>query len=202
MALTPEKIAELKAAYGAGLSLFEVDDQQIVTKPVDLKSYRAFKKTVLGGGGQMLAAEELLFAALVYPAPEVVRAYLDRRPLALKEIGDELVDASGLVDAAGEKITWTSQGVDASGNEAFASGDLTVTLMPVAGAVGRLYQQRIDNPTDRPMAGEWLLQQVIVTPTWEQLESRLHGRPFVLDRLVGLVAERAGRSVEVRAKKL
>ena len=41
--LTQDKIAALKAAHGPR-SLFEVDELQIVCRPMDLKAWRGFKR--------------------------------------------------------------------------------------------------------------------------------------------------------------
>lgn len=194
--LTPEKIAELKAAHGKNLLLTEVDELQIVTRPVGLKEWRAFKKSILGAEGHMVATENLLFSTLVYPAPDQLRAYLDRKPLAVTEIGGDVTDAAGTL------LTWQSQGVDGDGNETLTVDDLVVKVSPVSGVAGRLYQQRLDDNETKAGAGEWLIQQVLVSPTWPELEARVAGRPFVLGSLSVLLAERAGRGVEVRSKKL
>lgn len=194
--LTPDKIAELKAKHGPDLNLHEVEGLQLVTRPVDMKAWRAFRKRVLTPLEAPQAGEELLFEVLVYPEAPAVRAYLERKPLAIGGLCDEVCKEAGALSS------WVLVSGDGEGNEQLTNGGLRVTLRPIAGAVGRLYQQRLDDPKLAPGATEWLLQQAVAAPEWSELEAAVGGRPFVLDRLGTLVAERAGRSVEIRTKKL
>jgi hypothetical protein len=194
--LTKEKIAELKAAHGQDLSLHNLGDIQIVTRPVDLKAYRAFRRRSMSPREKGQAQDGLIFDVAVFPSPDTIRAYFDRKPFALPQFANEICKEAGVL------WQWISQGVDGQGQETFRCEDMEVVLQPVSGVVGRLYQQREDDPQLGPGAVEWLLQQVIVSPEWPDVESRIHGRPFALDRLADIVTERAGRAVEVRTKKL
>ena len=194
--LTAEKIAELKTAHPRGLQLFEVEGFKIVTRLVDMKAYRAFKKRANSPVEKSQTGEGLLFDLLVFPSKEEVFDFLYRMPLAIGEIADEICKEAGAL------TIWASEGIDSSDNETFTAGDLTVVMEPIKGAVGRLYQARLDDPDLTVGAAEWLLEQVIVSPAWPDLLARVDGRPFVLDRLARIASERAGRAVEVRAKKL
>lgn len=194
--LTQDKIAALKAAHGPELSLFEVDALQIVCRPMDLKAWRNFKRRAHNALEVAQAGEELLLELMVHPAPAELRAFLERKPLAVQEVVDSLCKEAGAL------TSWQSQQVDAEGNERLAVEELQVTIRPIEGVVGRLYQKRLDDPKLAPQAGEWLLEQAVVSPPWADLIDACRGRLLLLDRLAAVVAQRAGRAIEVRAKKL
>ena len=194
--LTQDKIAALKAAHGPSLSLFEVDELQIVCRPMDLKAWRNFKRRANHPLEVSQAGEELLLELMVHPAPAELRAFLERKPLAVQEVVDALCKEAGAL------TSWQSLEVDAEGHELLAAEGMKVTLRPVEGAVGRLYQKRLDDPKLVAQAGEWLLEQAVVSPPLADLLDACRGRLLMLDRLAAGVAQRAGRAIEVRAKKL
>lgn len=93
--LTPEKIAELKAAHPQGLALVEMDGVSVVFRPPSRAAYDKWRDgSVAEPKSQSEYARELCQGCLVYPSFEDFMSIIDREPAVLC---GEMLDACAML---------------------------------------------------------------------------------------------------------
>lgn len=105
MTIDPQTIEALKAKHGDGLSLLDCEGVEIVTKPIDLGSYRIFKKKAANEETRATAGEDLLYGVLVHPTREELQAAVRGRPFLLEHFANEVVrEAGALAEVRSKKL--------------------------------------------------------------------------------------------------
>jgi hypothetical protein len=98
-------IDALKAKHGDRLTLIECDGVEIVCKPVDIGTYRIFKRKASDDAARATAGEDLLFGVLVYPEREQLLSAVQGRPFLLEHFANEVVrEAGALAEVRSKKL--------------------------------------------------------------------------------------------------